>query len=414
MNKKRWSGVLWIIILSALSAMIFSSCNNPPELTNDETALETPYCTLQYPEEWKDYLTVEQKQEKPLIIAYYAQLENKEAQHLFDIGFDSQKGIYVGSLDTTNGNKVKVYIELGVLTMDDSWSDADKQIVIGMYDDLSYLLENMTLSIENETLQEEEIAPAKEEAEAIAYQDMIVNTPYGDLYYPGEWADRIVVTTHQNEGYEVSYSAMAGDEQDYPLFDVCFTEDVVDVLGVVELSDGRIMGVKIVFYPLDEVPEDQREQFAVMQEAANHIIGNMTLKKLPEPIEEEYQPTGEPEEPEVQYSDIEIDTPYAKLTYSGKWANQMRAQRAEGEVFTLKFYGKINSKPEVYLFALSLGVADDEAAIVIDGTQGRLGIGIAMNEMVFDDTWSEDEKNTIYAMREEVNYIIENIVFIDS
>lgn len=401
---------LWLmVVLCTAVEFMLTSCTNKEESKTDYTVIETPYCTLQYPEKWRDYLSVSQSEDVPLVISYCAQLEGKD-QQLFDIGFDSEIGDHIGSIQIENGESVDVYIVIHPVDLDESWNGEEKDIIISMQEDLNHIIQALPLLKEPAQQEIEETTPPETITVTAVYEDIIIETSYGNLYYPGEWEHLIHVVVTQEEDYAVEFYVISDTQQRYHLFDVFFTDNLENVVGVLNTVDGQTIGVGINIYPITvelESDEDHIEMLRNIQESVNYVIQKLPLEDLPEAAEEEPQPT---QMQEMEYADMTVETPYGQLKCSGKWDNQIRIELDDSELYTATFYGKVNKKPEQHLFTITFNVGEDDAvAFVIDAEQQQVGISIIPGDIIVDDSWSEEEVNIIYAMQEEINYVLENL-----
>lgn len=117
---------------------------------------------------------------------------------------------------------------------------------------------------------------------------------------------------------------------------------------------------------------------------------------------------------EIQ-GDFEIETPYCSLYFPAKWQNQVSVNKLEEERYTVQFWGNIEGKEQQHLFDFLFGGTE---GIMIgeltmeDGTV--IPVYIYSVEQQMDENWTEEEKNIIYAMQEEINYTIEKIEGLDN
>lgn len=97
-----------------------------------------------------------------------------------------------------------------------------------------------------------------------------------------------------------------------------------------------------------------------------------------------------------------IECPEVNLYYPEKWKNQMRVEQVEGDIHTVQFFGTVKGKNEVHIFDIVFG----ETEGILLGTLNEKEIYLVYADPVLDESWTEDEKNEIYAMQEDANYII--------
>lgn len=108
--------------------------------------------------------------------------------------------------------------------------------------------------------------------------EIVIETEYGDLYFPDQWQEFLV--TDQTEGentIEVSFSAKVNDET-YPLFTITIGGEEGNPAGTLTSSDGT---VRNIYVQLDEINEsislDEGEQnrLYAMQEDINYLLDSL-------------------------------------------------------------------------------------------------------------------------------------------
>ena len=111
---------------------------------NDKTLyeIETPYCTLYYPNQWDNEIKIEQIEDEAYIVKFSALLDNKGKQHLFDVIFNSESQ-ELGYFDTKDG-KVSVDVIPADIIFDDTWTDAEKNMIYSMQEEINYMIEKLT------------------------------------------------------------------------------------------------------------------------------------------------------------------------------------------------------------------------------------------------------------------------------
>lgn len=117
-------------------------------------------------------------------------------------------------------------------------------------------------------------------------------------------------------------------------------------------------------------------------------------------------------EPEEQ-KDIEriaIETQFGTLYYQEQWREFMRVELAgDSSCVTVDFEAEINGV-RYPLFQVSLGQADGDPVKQIADAQGAThNVYVSVYEMGEHPMLTEGEQNRLYAMQEEINYVLENI-----
>ena len=133
------------------------------------------------------------------------------------------------------------------------------------------------------------------------------------------------------------------------------------------------------------------------------------------PVEAVPESTAAPEvtietEPTIPENCVIVDTPYGDLQFQDQWAEFMRVDwNQDGNTVTAVFYTEINSV-RYDLFSLIIGEGDGGQAGQITGPDGVVrNVYVRMMELGETDTLSDGEQNRLFAMQEEINYVIDNL-----
>lgn len=104
---------------------------------------------------------------------------------------------------------------------------------------------------------------------------------------------------------------------------------------------------------------------------------------------------------------FKIETAHCDLYYPLKWKDQVRVEIVDAAPYTAKFYATVEGKEEVQIFDI---VFADEEGIALGYLKGEKGEQIPVNfisyEMELGADWTEKEQDVVYAMVEDVNYIL--------
>ncbi len=111
--------------------------------------------------------------------------------------------------------------------------------------------------------------------------------------------------------------------------------------------------------------------------------------------------------PDDNRNSVEIDTKYCTLLYPKEWENNLRTEIVDKDEYKVEFYGTVEEKSEQHLFDVIFNGSSGYhvGTLTMDGVEG-VQLNIEPYESDFDDTWTDEEKDIIYAMSEDVNYII--------
>lgn len=117
-----------------------------------------------------------------------------------------------------------------------------------------------------------------------------------------------------------------------------------------------------------------------------------------------------PVETTVRYDIVVVNTPYGDICYQEQWSEHMVVEQVEeDELLRVSFLAEFNGL-KYALFDLMIGVGEDEAVATITDAAGTVrNVGVNFLELGEFPELSEDEQNQLYAMQEDINYVIENI-----
>lgn len=138
------------LILIVLMAIAFwpGAGNDFPEVTAPGTSLptvavETPYCVLKYPEQWKDRMAVEESTtDGVLAVMFFAKI-SEEQFPLYTVYFgESANGEFYGTLPG-DGGTVPVYIECHKLADRDDLSESERALFYSMMEGVNEVAQSI-------------------------------------------------------------------------------------------------------------------------------------------------------------------------------------------------------------------------------------------------------------------------------
>lgn len=103
---------------------------------------------------------------------------------------------------------------------------------------------------------------------------------------------------------------------------------------------------------------------------------------------------------------MEIECKYGTLYYPKSWEKQVRVYENISDICMMEFYGTVEGKEEIQLFNVVFGgdYGNKVGELEIEGEV--LNVSIMLFDPLFDETWTEDQKNEIYSMQEDINYVL--------
>ena len=219
-------------------AVIFGLKKAPAREEKDFIEIKTEYGTLYYSSRWEDHIRILQTDNT---VQFRAAIDGHELLPLFSIHFDSAEGDLYGAMTTEDGSEVPVSLSIYPIAPEDGWSQKQLEMLYEMQNGLQYLLSQMPIAVaETVPAQEEthstevqagwatqfsdfpETTPktTPEQEELRVYGDIEIETPYGVLRYPNNWADYLRIEACEGNVHTVSFYANVGNHSEQHLFDV--------------------------------------------------------------------------------------------------------------------------------------------------------------------------------------------------
>lgn len=115
--------------------------------------------------------------------------------------------------------------------------------------------------------------------------------------------------------------------------------------------------------------------------------------------------------PEITHEDdIVIETGYGNLYFPEQWQEFLVTDQAEeGNTIEVSFSAKINENT-FPLFSVTIGGEGDNPAGVLTGSDGtQRNVYVQIQELEKSDVLSESEQNRLYAMQEDINYLLDSL-----
>lgn len=106
---------------------------------------------------------------------------------------------------------------------------------------------------------------------------------------------------------------------------------------------------------------------------------------------------------------FEIDTKHCKLYFPERWKEQIEIGYSEEFGYKVEFYGIVEGKEKHHLFNVCFNSDDGLLLGYLETGNENVNISIDRIEIEFDDSWKQEEMDQIYAMQEEMNYVIDSL-----
>lgn len=135
-----------------------------------------------------------------------------------------------------------------------------------------------------------------------------------------------------------------------------------------------------------------------------------TQSGTPVPTLGEPSVPGETDPTEPAKGDVIVHTDFGDLRYQEQWAQLMKVNRiASQDSVTVEFSTEIG-ETEYRLFQVTIGGNGGyPAGTITDAAGVTRNVYITMEEIVGSPALDETQLNRLYAMQEEINYILENL-----
>ena len=242
-----------------------------------------------------------------------------------------------------------------------------------------------------------------------AEEDLLIDTPYAVICYPKKYEEYLYVTHSQGEVYRVSFFADFGAGKTMRLFTLLLNCDIAQALGEFESISGEkiLVGIESKDLTFDgNWSEDEISTVRAMQEALNHVLSALRIEEVSQ------RPT---QMPSVEVSETEaaepmtIDTPYGQLFYPANHGDHLEIVTEDGEIYSLQFCCTMDGK-RLPLFTIYFGGTQGTPAATLSDAEGNeTQIYLVIEDLVFGEEWSEEEKTLAYAMQEDVNFLLGNL-----
>lgn len=107
---------------------------------------------------------------------------------------------------------------------------------------------------------------------------------------------------------------------------------------------------------------------------------------------------------------VVVSTVYGDICYQEQWSEHMRVDMQTGDgILTVNFMAEFNGL-KYPLFDVLIGINEEEAVAHMTGPDGNVrGVGINFMELDEYPELAEDQQNQLYAMQEDINFVIESI-----
>lgn len=392
-----------LLVISLAASLLVRKDAEPGEPVQEQTetlisekvpgALDTPFGTLYYPEEWEEYLQIT-SWEAPYTLSFVACMdETAEEISLFTLGLGENAGEYVGQCLLADGSTASLYLAAPAFAPAEEQGDVAEKI-FAMQDMINQLLEQI------EMLPDIQETEPGEKTDEVFYGIATVDTPYGQLCYSAQWKDCLHILQTEGTPYVVAFRGILENGVELPLFDVSFEPDEKENAMAVQAPDGSLWAVTITVHPINVqgLTQEQQDQILEMQETANIVLDKLSCILPDNEVPEETQGNAD-----SLGKTLAVQTPYGMFYLEGEWDGTFRLEYAEGGQ-QLLFYGMVPPHEEQLLFCF------DFSQNTVDPISAEeWGYSLEISQLEFDNQWSELQIDQICSMQEYANDLMQLI-----
>lgn len=254
-----------------------------------------------------------------------------------------------------------------------------------------------------------------------AVEDLNIVTPYATLCFPGDWAPFLQTDMTTGTPCTVTFYAVVEGHDPQPVFTITFDGDAKKAVGALKTSKGYVpVEAESLAFQADNSWTDREANIVfTLREKLGYVMEKLALEdvsKLPKPTTNPTtstnptSPTTGNQDPTqaIDPEDLAIDTPYFELHFPSEWADYLSITVEEtGDAYGVVFSAVIGSHSTEHLFTVWFGGDQGTELKTFKAADGQMvTIRIAVTELFLDGSWTESERSTIYAMQEDLNYLL--------
>lgn len=115
-------------------------------------------------------------------------------------------------------------------------------------------------------------------------------------------------------------------------------------------------------------------------------------------------------------SAYEIETEYCKLYFPEVYKENLEIEYTEDSGYKVEFYAKVEDKAPKHIFDICFNSDDGDLLGYIDDKENEeiINLSVDVKNLEFDDSWTQDEMDQVYAMQEEQNFVIDSLTKIEN
>lgn len=237
------------------------------EDSSEDAFVETPYGRLVYPGELQSVMHVECTEAEQYVASFWWQKNSRERIRLFEICFGKSEEQAYGVLKDSG---VPVYVKIFDVDPLQELNQSDLDMALRLQETVNDILANLALQINTAEHNTAQIPTAPVQTS----DELVIDTPYGILRYPGNQKN-IKVDVTQEDGYILRFQYIRATGEIYGLFDIVFDGTGDFLVGHSVMADGRRVEVHMnsnVIDLDDSWDEAEKAEYYSLAEGANDIF----------------------------------------------------------------------------------------------------------------------------------------------
>lgn len=256
------------------------------------------------------------------------------------------------------------------------------------------VLMNRSNSSEEEIQQETDIsAESSMNSDLKTIELYTVTTDALDFSYASVFSDRIYAEIH---GSDVTFLADVEECKGVRLFTMGQNGDSKNQIGMLLDKEGHELFLILTKHTYEgSLKAETVERLNRIRDTLiDEIVSNLQFEEGPYQLREEDTFLTE---------NMAIDTDYVQLFYPQKWESYLSTTDS-GD--TIEFFCCLENRKPIKLFTVQF----HNDAIDCVGTVNDIPVALTLEDIPADDSWSEDEQETVYTMLEDSYVIIDGLI----
>ena len=238
-----------------------------------------------------------------------------------------------------------------------------------------------------------------------------IHTPYGDLNFPEELSDHLLIVNTCHQPYTLAFYAVMEGKYEVRMFDISLGEGSGGNMGKVTTPDGEVP-LNITIYSLtgDETWTDgEFITVQAMQDVVNEMIEQMAPKT--DSVQSEAPVFVEqPAEVDTVHN-MKIVTPYCTMYYPARWNSTMYYEHddSQEDIYKVHVYGRVSETESQLLFSIYFGGDEgDQLGAVMNSEGIPVPVNLLLNQLELDGL-NEEDAELLCAMQEASNELVEKL-----